>query len=449
MYKFILATRYLVKRHITYFAILAVSLCVFIVVIVMTVMTGLVGDFKQKNHDFVGDCVVSTESLVGFGYYEGFVELLDRANFVQGVSPVIKSYGLVGTRRAGQNLGLEIMGVDPLRHSKATGFAQTLYYHRDDVSSVFEPARDPNLWGCVIGIDRVLARDSHGRYAYNSIAPDIEITITCFPLTAKGALAKAGTGLVNTKVFYYSDHSHSGLARVDNSLVYLPFEQAQLLCGMAGPIKRTNAIHIKFNPDVKLNTGCEKVALLWDEYKRENEKKAQADLLNSVTVQSWKVYQRSSIAAMEKEQTIMTVMFGLVGITTVFIVFVVFYMIISHKSKDIGILRSIGVPNLGVIEIFSGFAVMVGLIGSSVGAFSGWLFLLNINRLEGWLFRHFGFQLWDRSIYAIGDIPNQVEAGVLATVILSAIIACLLGALVPSCQAARLKPVETLQVGQL
>jgi len=449
MYKFILATRYLVKRHITYFAILAVSLCVFIVVVVMTVMTGLVGGFKQKNHDFVGDCVVGTESLVGFGYYEGFVELLEHANFVQGVSPTIKSYGLVGASRSEQSLSLEIIGVDPVKHSRATGFAQTLYYHRDDVSSVFEPARDPNLWGCVIGIDRVLARDSHGRYAYNSIAPNIEITITCFPLTAKGALAKAGTGLVNTKVFYYSDHSHSGLARVDSSLVYLPFEQAQLLCGMAGPIKRTNAIHIKFKPDVKLNAGCEKVTLLWNKYKRENAKKAQADLFNSVTVQSWKVYQRSSIAAMEKEQTIMTVMFGLVGITTVFIVFVVFYMIISHKSKDIGILRSVGVPKLGVIELFTGFAVMVGLTGSFVGAFGGWLFLLNINRLEDWLFRHFGFQLWDRTIYAIGDIPNQVEAGVLTTVILSAIVACLLGALVPSWQAARLKPIETLQVGQL
>jgi len=69
MYKIILASRYLLKRRITYFAVLAVGLCVFIVVIVMTVMTGLVRDFKQKNHDFVGDCVVGTESLVGFAYY--------------------------------------------------------------------------------------------------------------------------------------------------------------------------------------------------------------------------------------------------------------------------------------------------------------------------------------------------------------------------------------------
>jgi len=72
MYKILLAVRYFLKRRITHFAVLAVALCVFIVVVVMTVMTGLVSDFKQKNHDFVGDCVVGTESLVGFAYYEDF-----------------------------------------------------------------------------------------------------------------------------------------------------------------------------------------------------------------------------------------------------------------------------------------------------------------------------------------------------------------------------------------
>ena len=76
MYKFILAFRYMFRKRISYLALLAVSLCVFIVVVVMTVMTGLVDDFKRKNHEFVGDCVIGTESLVGFGQYEDFVKIL-------------------------------------------------------------------------------------------------------------------------------------------------------------------------------------------------------------------------------------------------------------------------------------------------------------------------------------------------------------------------------------
>ena len=175
----------------------------------------------------------------------------------------------------------------------------------------------------------------------------------------------------------------------------------------------------------------------------------QANLLEKVTVQSWKDYRRAFIAAMEKEQVMITVMFALVGVTTVFIVFVVFYMIVSHKSKDIGILKSIGVSNANLIELFSSFAFLVGLLGSAVGAIFGWLFLLKINTIEDWLFEHFNFQLWDRTIYAIGDIPNQVEFEVLAVIVLSAIVACLAGALIPSWQAAKKEPVETLHVNQL
>ena len=449
MYKLILATRYLLRRPITYFAVLAVALCVFIVVVVMTVMTGLVGDFKQKNHDLTGDCVLGSESLVGFAYYEDFVKELEASEFVEGVSEVIKSFALLSPRGRDVNRGVEIMGIDPARHSRATGFGDTLYYRKDDISRAFVPSYDPNLPGCVLGIDLALQRDSNSRYSYDARPVRVGLSISCFPLTARGALAGAGTAPVNTKTFYYSDHSHSGLARVDDSLIYLPFDEAQALCGMAGATKRINAIHLKFKPNVKLPAGCEEVRRLWRLFKAEKAEESQAYLLDNVTVQDWKVHRRTLIAAMEKEETMMGVMFGFVGIVTVFIVLVVFYMLISHKSKDIGVLKSIGVSNTDIIELFAGFAFMVALAGSCLGVLGGWQFLLKINRIEGWLFKHFGFQIWDRTMFAIGEIPNEVRPRVLAVIVVSAIAACLIGALVPSWQAIRLKPVETLQVNQL
>jgi lipoprotein-releasing system permease protein len=449
MYKVILATRYLLKRRITYFAILAVALCVFIVVVVMTVMTGLVTDFTQKNHSFTGDCVVGTESLVGFPYYEDFINVLEKSDSIQAVSPVIKSYSLLTPRGRDLNVGVEIMGIDPIKHSLATGFGETLYYRKNDASKAFIPTYDPNALGCVLGIDLAMERDSSSSYPYPASPAEMAFSISCFPLTARGALAKLGAGIVNTQTFYYSDTSHSGLARVDSSTVYLPFEQAQLLCGMSGPIKRANVIHIKFKPNVKLQEGCEKVSSLWQQFMQQKKGLQQADLLAAVNVQSWKDYRRAFIAAMEKEQTIMIVMFGFVGITTVFIVFVVFYIITENKRKDIGILKSIGVSNAGVVQLFSFFSFLVGLLGACIGILGGSLFLLKINKIENWLFDHFQFQLWDRTIYAIGDIPNQLDPMVLLIITCSAIVACQLGALLPTWQAAASKPVETLRVSRL
>ena len=132
-----------------------------------------------------------------------------------------------------------------------------------------------------------------------------------------------------------------------------------------------------------------------------------------------------------------------------FIVFVVFYMIIIHKSKDIGILRSVGISSGNVLGLFLGFAFLEGAIGSLLGSLLGWGFLANINRIEDFLTRNFGFQLWDRSIYAIGDIPNQISADVLVGIILIAIFSCLLGAAIPSWRAARMKPVDALVVSQV
>jgi lipoprotein-releasing system permease protein len=449
MYKIILSFRYLLKRRISYLAFLAVALCVFIVVVVMTVMTGLVTDFKTKNHLFVGDCVVGTDSLVGFAYYEDFVKMLEKQDFIEGISPVIKSYGLISRAGSSVGRGVEIMGVDPVRHSMVTGFGATLYYHKTDAAKAFTPIYGPELAGCVLGVDLAMERNSKGGYYYSKEPSRTEFYISCFPLTAKGALAKAGAGEVNTKTFYYSDTTQTGLARVDGSVVYLPFEEAQVLCGMDGAEKRASRIHIKFKPQIKLEDGCKKTVALWNEFAKARKNESKANLLETVTVQSWKENRRETIAAMEKEQTMLTVMFSLVGITTVFIVFVVFYMIVCHKSKDIGILKSVGVSNKDVIGLFSLFAFLEGCLGSCAGVVFGWLFLLKINGIEGWLYKHFGFQIWDRSIYAIGDIPNRIEFGTVAVIIVAAIAACLAGAIIPSWQAARLRPIESLQVNQL
>ncbi len=455
MYKLKLAIRYFLRRPITALAVVAVALCVFIVVVVMTVMSGLVTEFRNKNHNFVGDCVISTDSLVGFPYYAEFVDQLGRQDFVEATSSVVRSFGLLTQPNADWNLGIEIMGLKPSDHIRATGFAKTLHYHALDPENVFVPSYNPGLSGCVVGIDLMpSSRDRSGEYYHSPDSPRYELIISCFPLTPKGGLAKAGTDLVNTLSFFFSDDSHSGLVKVDGRVIYIPLEYAQKMCGMSGETPRISAVHVKFTDDAALDEGCEKVKQMWHAFVEANKKRQdvsplEVSLLENVSVQSWIDNRRSVIAPMEKEQTMLTLLFGMLGIITVFVIFVVFYMIISHKSKDIGILRSIGVSGWGVVELFTYFAVIVGTIGAGIGAAAGCAVLVKANEIEDWLFATFGFQVWDRSIYAIGDIPNNIEPRVLAVIILSAIAASVVGAVVPSVQAARKRPAEALQVNQL
>jgi len=455
MYKFVLPIRYLLKRRISYFSVLAVALCVFVVFVVITVLSGLTAEFKENTYLSVGDCVISSKSLVGFGYYNEFIETLEGTDFIEAVSPVIKSYALVyGITESGQRRSFrddnpkEIMGIEPAAHSRVTGFGQWLCYNKGDVKSAFRQSYDPNFPGCIPGVGVLFERDSEGDYNIFPQLPRLKIEVSCFPLTAKGALLKAGAGEVNSKTFYCSDTAQSGV-RGDWNRFYLPFDEAQILCGMAAEPKRVNAIFIKFTPDTRPKTGCAKVRDLWKGFVEAKAGSKQADLLRNVRVQSWKIYSRSVVAIAETQETLMIFCFGMIGIIAVFVVFVVFYMIVCHKSKDIGILKSVGVSSGSVMVLFLGFGFLVGIVGSAIGAVGGWRFLVHINQIEDWLFRHFEFQLFDRQLYAIGDIPNAVDLKVLGIIILSAIVTCLVGALIPSWQAARLKPAETLQVSQL
>ena len=457
MYKIILAFRYLFKRRISHFSLAAVALCVFVVFVVITVLSGLTAEFKAKTHNSVGDCVISTKSLVGFGYYDEFIDVLENEQIVHAVSPVIKSYALLEvTAEPGQkdifykdkDYPKEIMGVEPAAHSRVTGFGQWLHYNKGNAENAFEPGYAPDFPGCVPGVGLFFERDSDGSYDIPEQLLRLKVAVSCFPLTAKGALAKAGAGAVNTKSFYFSDTSQSGV-KGDWSRLYLPFDEAQKLCGMAGAKKRVNAIHIKFKPGITLQAGCARIKALWSDFAASKADAPQANLLKKVTVQSWRTYRREFVATAETQQMLMIIIFGMIGIITVFIVFVVFYMIVCHKSKDIGILKSVGVSSGNVLGLFLGFGFLVGAVGSTIGAVGGWRFLVHINQIEDWLFKHFEFQLFTRKMYAIGDIPNAIDLKVLASIIFSAIVACLLGALIPSWQAARLKPVDSLQVSQL
>jgi len=449
LYKFTLSIRYLIRRPISYFAVAAVALCVFVVFVVITVLTGLSRDFKQKVYLSVGDCVVYTKSLVGFGYYDEFLDILRREPCIEAATPVIKNYGLVSVSETG---GLdiygqsvhEITGVEPVSLSKVTGFGQWIEYHKNDVADVFRPAYDVNQPGCVPGIDILFQKDEQGHYHTPGRAVRAALEISCVPLTAKGALARAGAGELNSKTFYYSDHFEAGYS-LDRRLIFLPLDDVQLLCGMATGHKRITHIHIKFKSGVPLGRGTERVKKLWQNFVATKAGAPNENLLDEVQVQSWKDFSKVIVALVETQQTMMIVCFALIGMITVFIVLVVFYMIVSHKSKDIGILKSVGASGFNILSVFLNFAFLIGLSGSAIGVLVGWPFLVYINPI----FRFFNFRLWDPQTSSIGDIPNTIDLTVLGIIILCAIGASLLGAILPSLRASRINCVDTLQVAQL
>ncbi|ARN57395.1 ABC transporter permease [Sedimentisphaera salicampi] len=442
----ILAARYFRRRLITFLAAGAVAVSVFIVIVVMTIMNGLVLDFKDRNHDFFGDCIISSTSLTGFAGFEELEERLLASEKIEAASPVVNSYGLLSSRLLPSNIGVNIIGVLPEKHCEVTSFCGSLYEPAGKPSDVFK-TQGSDAAGCIRGVAMMNQRSESGKYNH-TIDTSIEFTLTTFPLSPSGMPAQAGADISSSKTFRLVNDSNSKLAKEDNYNFYVPLEEAQLLCGMAGQSPRVTSLHLRFSPKTGLQEGCREARTVLADF-REGYSGEHPELLDNVRAESWKQYRSEVIAPVEKEQIMLTIMFLLIGIVTVFVVLVVFVLIVSGKTKDIGILKSCGLSNGSVLAVFMKFAALTGALGASAGAIGAWAFLSKINELETWLFENYGWQLWNRSMYVIDEIPNKLQPGVIAPVFIFAVLASLLGAAVPAVQAAFRRPSETLRVENL
>lgn len=455
MFKFLLIWRYFIKKRVAWIAVVAVTLLVMLVVVVLSVMSGLLKETREKNHRWCGDIVISRDSLVGFPYYQEFIDQLAESPSVYAATPIIKTFGLSDEQGSGQ-----IFGVRLDEFCRATGFAQTLHYggDRQELSFVVPELAESARWeeeltdeqkqrGCIISIDtsdrplfEKLWRDGHLKMLW-------PISITVFGISSRGTLTGPEMGM--NQRFWYVDDSSVGLVDIDRSTTYVDFDQLQKLCwmdGQDGKAPRASEIRIKLKKGVALDKGHEEVARQWRKFGELRKQKGQGKLLGDVTVQSWKEYRRSNIAPMENERTLMIIIFSMIAVVAVFIIFAIFYMIVTEKIKDLGIVRSVGGSAGDVGSIFLGFGGLVGTVGAILGTALGCLIVLNSNKIEDKLYDLFGFRLWPPDLYAIEKIPDMVywqEAAVIAAV---AVVASIAGAAIPAGRAAKLEIVEALRV---
>ncbi len=446
MFNVKLALKYFLKKPISWLATLAVAISVFVVLVVMTVMHGLVVDYINKTHATVGDVIVYSDSLVGFPYYDRLLGEIDKQNFVEAASPVIKSFAMLSVAGGNRGLGVNLVGIEASSYNQVTEFKSSLY-RKIDNDKIFTPYFDSKKSGCIRGILIMNSKNYQGKFTHNPLIFE-KLILTCFPLSYKGTLLKAASGIVDSKSYYVANDSDTGLASVDSSTIYIPFTDAQMLCGMDSTIKRASAIYIKIKQGESLGECVDKISQLVQRMKEQNENDKFSMLLRNVRVEDWKTYKRESIAPMEKEQAMLTALFLLIALVTVFVIFVVFFMLVHHKLRDIGILRSVGISVFKINGLFLLFATMIAIAGTTIGALGGWFFLRYINNLEGWLFREFGWQLWNRTIYDIGEIPHDIQTEVLCVIIICSLVASLLGAFFPVFNVSRRDPVKLLSVDQ-
>ncbi len=164
-----------------------------------------------------------------------------------------------------------------------------------------------------------------------------------------------------------------------------------------------------------------------------------------VDVHTWIDQNRTMIAAVKKETSLVLSLFSLISLTAVFLVLSIFWSMISEKTKDIGILRAMGAGRAGVAGLWTAYGGALGVVGAILGTLLAYAIVININPIHEWLGRALHVVIWDPRVYYFTTIPNQVDTPHAVMVFAGGVLSAVVGALIPAWRAARMDPVKSLR----
>jgi lipoprotein-releasing system permease protein len=161
-------------------------------------------------------------------------------------------------------------------------------------------------------------------------------------------------------------------------------------------------------------------------------------------VLTWREQNRVYLDAVEHERAMTSAVLFAVMLIAGFLIFATLHVMVTQKTKDIGILTALGGTPSGVGAIFTHCGMVVGALGCTFGTLAGLVSLVWLNPLNDWMAATFGVELFDRTLFDLPQIPYRIEPDWILLVVLAAFLLTLLVAWLPARKAAYLDPVQAL-----
>ena len=163
-------------------------------------------------------------------------------------------------------------------------------------------------------------------------------------------------------------------------------------------------------------------------------------------LQTWRHKNAATATALRTEQIAMRFIFMVVVIIAAFPVLASMIMLVKNKSKDIAILRTIGVTQGGVLRIFLMSGAMIGILGTLAGLVIGTLFCLNIGLVQSGIEAITGRPLFPEDVYQLaGGIPVKIVWAEVFGVAFWGFLISALATLLPALSASKIDPVDALR----
>jgi lipoprotein-releasing system permease protein len=158
---------------------------------------------------------------------------------------------------------------------------------------------------------------------------------------------------------------------------------------------------------------------------------------DSYVAQDWGDVNASLFSALGLEKMAMSIAIGLIMAVAALQIVASLVLLVMEKSRDIGILKTMGTSARRISAIFMMQGTIIGVVGTAVGAVGGLIVC--------WVLDRYKLVRIPQDVYQIAYVPFVVEPIDVALVVLAAVVICFLATIYPSRQAAKLDPVQALR----
>ena len=168
-------------------------------------------------------------------------------------------------------------------------------------------------------------------------------------------------------------------------------------------------------------------------------------IFDSEFIYTWSDMNSSLFSALKVERNVMFIILSLIIIVAAFNIISGLTILVKNKTREIAILKSIGVLNKSITKIFFLVGIIIGTSATVFGIFLGVMFSLYIENLREFLSNIFNISLFPEEIYFLSTMPSEINPFSIFIISICSIIVTILVSIFPAIKASRLDPVKALK----
>jgi len=162
-------------------------------------------------------------------------------------------------------------------------------------------------------------------------------------------------------------------------------------------------------------------------------------------VYTWSDMNKSLFSALKVERNVMFIILSLIIIVAAFNIISGLTILVKNKTRDIGILKSIGVSSKSIKKIFFLVGFFIGTSATLFGVVVGTLFSIYVESIRQFISNTFDISLFPEDIYILNTLPSEININSIIIISLCSIFATILVSIYPASKASSLDTVKTLK----